>query len=140
MSFRANSGNQRAMFAFGVGLTGAILSALIGHAVFGLGLLDVVISVVAANIGVLGSLLITLKCERTPWLRRHVLMAPAQTWALFLFCYSCISLGIAPPLRQLKVFAFMALPLLLTGGFAAIVFGPIQDFVVANIQKKARSS
>ncbi len=84
------------------------------------------------------SLLATTKAERIPWVRKQVLYRSRHTWAFFVSLFWGLSLLLAPPLRSMKVLAWMAFPIMFSQFLMSLVFGPIQDRIVARIQRRSR--
>ncbi|MBY0471884.1 hypothetical protein K2X30_12015 [bacterium] len=86
-------------------------------------------------IGILG----VLKGERTPWIKATLLRGTTGTWLAMSSIYLVPLWVINPPLRNLHHFAWMFLPTFMSVGWALLALGPVQDRIVARIQKKART-
>ena len=121
------------------GIIGLALCLGLGMEFFGLTSGDALFCVLVSNIAAFISVLITLKAEKTPWLSKRVLNHTLKTWALLVCCYLSILLGAAPVLREPRILAYLFIPLVLSTGFAIIVFGPIQDQLVSRSQRKSRA-
>jgi hypothetical protein len=123
------------------GVLGVVLAFIVGRAVLELEYLSIVQAILASCLAGMAALLVTLRAERTPWIRRHALNRQSRTWAVFLLIYFGGMVGVAPhlnPLHSPRVFLWMVLPLILCTGFTIIAFGPLQDRIVARIQRRAR--
>ena len=95
-----------------------------------------VLAVLLSNIAAFVSLSTTLKVEKTQWLRAKWLSSTLRTWIVLLGLYIGLLTLFFPPLRTLKSFLWLIFPLILSTGFAIIVFGPIQDYWVKKAQRK----
>ena len=120
------------------GFLGVALTSYVGTQVLGLHWEAPLRCILATNIAGLAALLITLRAEKTPWMRSRVIYRPLWTWVLFLSVYFGTLLGFAPEMRVGRQFAWLILPVILSTGFAILVFGPIQDRLVARAQRRAR--
>jgi hypothetical protein len=126
--------------AWSCAILGTFAAFWIGRFRFELGLGEILLCLVAANIAGLCALLVTLKGERTPWIRRHVFTRQAKTWLFFLTVFFGVLLGVAYPMRRdLTTFAWMVGPAIFSTGFCVAAFGPIQDGIVARIQRRSRA-
>ena len=121
------------------GFVGLLATLWVGTQYVGLSWQDSLLCVVSANVAGMIAVLTILKGERTPWLKRHVLTRSRRTWPLFATLYAGLLVLGAPPLRDLRNFAWLALPTLISTGFTIVAFGPIQDRIVAKIQRQART-
>jgi hypothetical protein len=121
------------------GFLGLFSSLLIGTQVLGLTPLEVMGSFVASVAAGWVAVFFTLKGERTPWLRKYVMSNSKRTWVVFLSLYFCSVVLLAPPIRDLRVFSWMIIPLILCTGFTIVTFGPLQDRWVARAQRKSRA-
>lgn len=117
---------------------GMALSFALGMGLIHLNALEVGNCILASELGGLIALLGTLQAERRPWLKQHVINRSLKTWTLFLGLYFGTMLLIAPPLRDVKTFLILWLPLALGNGLAIKVFGPIQDAIYRREQIRAR--
>lgn len=118
------------------GILGTLSAFLIGHFWAGLTPAEVALCLVASNIAGMTALLSTLKAEQTPWIRKIVLTRSIKTWLFFLSLYFGILLAIGHPLRELRVFAWMFVPVVLSTGFTILAFGPFQDWRIARAQRR----
>jgi hypothetical protein len=128
------------MTAWISGFVGGIAAAWIGSRWLGLSAGQIARCLVATNLAGLLALLVTLKGERTSWVRRHLMTRQRWTWAVFLVVYFGTLIGVGAPLREGRVFLWLVLPLVLNAGFAIVAFGPLQDRIVAQRQRQARRS
>lgn len=119
--------------AFLNGLIGLGLGLAIGSNTLGLKNTDIFLCVLSSNVAFLIALLLTLQSERVfkKWLNRS-----AKTWALVLTLYGSMLIVLAPPLRNLHTLLYLSIPLILSTGFAIMVFGPIQDHLVRRDQRR----
>lgn len=126
------------MFAFMVGVTGAVLSSWIGVSKFGYSLGEALLWVGAVNLVGLVSSLTTLAMERVTRLKTSLLAGGLRTWTVLLILYIGGQLLLIPPMRHLLFFAAMVIPLLMsTGLMIQPIFGPIQDRLIRRSQRKA---
>lgn len=121
------------------GVVGTALVFLVGIRVLGLSPPDLVVCILATQAAALVSLFFILKMERVIFVRQRLINRSLKTWILFLGVYFGVSLLLGRPLREPKTFLWLSVPLMLTTGFAIIVFGPIQDFFVGRNQRRAAS-
>jgi putative effector of murein hydrolase LrgA (UPF0299 family) len=103
-------------------------------------LAEIVISILASNIAALLALLLTLRAEKVRWLVKVWMNRSLKTWSLTVTIYFLTLLSLSPVLRNWSILGPMILPLLLSTGFAMIVFGPIQDQLVRKEQRKKQRS
>jgi hypothetical protein len=118
-------------------ILGTTLSFAIGMRVVHLTAPQIILSVVASQVGGLIGLLVTLRAEKNPTIRKHILNRSLKTWTLLFAVYSGFLLLISPALRDLRAFAWMVVPLMISNGLCIIAFGPIQDRLVRDEQKRA---
>lgn len=122
--------------AFSNGIIGSIISFFLGISYLGLSPLEVLQCLGAANFASLISVLVTLTAERAKWIPNTRYFRTTKTWSLLVILYCSILIGLAPPLRETRNLTILFLPLLLSTGFAILVFGPIQDSIVRRQQRK----
>jgi putative effector of murein hydrolase LrgA (UPF0299 family) len=122
------------------GTLGATLAWLVGSKVLGLTLSEVGLCLIAAQVGGLLALFVTLKTAKVTFLRKYVVNRSLKTWALLLLVFFGTVALIAPPTRELRNWLWMTIPLVLSTGFCIIVFGPIQDLFVRREQRRAANS
>jgi hypothetical protein len=120
------------------GLLGLGLSFGAGIGILGWDWAQVLRCVLSSAIGGFIALTATLRAERSPWIRRHVLKSSGRTWVFALSSYFGLMVLGAPDLQDLRAFGILILPLILCTGFTILVFGPMQDRRVAREQNKAR--
>ena len=113
--------------AWACGFAGSISAWWLGTQVLALTDWNSLLCVLASNGAGMAALLLTLQSERRPWIRRHVLTRSWRTWTFFLSIYFGGMLLIAPPLREPRILAWLAIPLMASTGFTILIFGPIQD-------------
>lgn len=118
------------------GIVGVLASFGIGIAVLGLEGLEVFRCIGASLVAGMLALVLTLKAERIPWIRAHVLNRSLKTWVVFLGLYFGGMLALAPALRDARVLGWLLLPLILCTGFTILAFGPMQDRWVARNQRR----
>jgi hypothetical protein len=126
----------------------AVLNGCIGLSLsYGVGLfflqlsgVDILRSIAASNLAAFVALLLTLKAEQMPWVKRVFLGRSLKTWPFLVMLYFWISLALSPILRDLWILLWMAFPLLLSTGFSLLIFGPVQDYFVARKQRKNREN
>ncbi len=126
------------MVAAVVACLGVVLSWYLGTTVLGWSDVSVFLGIVASNFAGMVALLSTLNLEKTRWIRTHVLRGSLQTWGLFLTLYFGLLLGLTPGLREMHPFLVEIFPLIMTTGFTILIFGPIQDRLVAADQRRQR--
>ena len=122
------------------GLVGLALSLLIGMGVLEFPFGEVIFIVLISNIAGLVSLLVTLRAEKSPWLKETWLNHFLKTWLFLAIQYFGILLGFCSSLRSPGSMLLLVFPLILSTGFGIIIFGPIQDIIVKRSQKKASPS
>ncbi len=128
------------MTAWFNGFLGIVLVYGIGSLRLGLTEFDAALCVVASNVSGLVSLLLYSAGGRRPWIRKHILGGPFRTWTLFLAAYFGMMLLMAPTLRDSEHFKWLIIPVIMTTGFTILVFGPIQDRLVARSQRSQLKS
>ncbi len=122
------------------GLIGLCLSLGIGMRYYDQTWTDIAFTVLASNIAAFISLLATLRAERVTWIRKYLLNRSIKTWSFLTFFYFSILLSLSPTLHSSENFLGLILPLILSTGFAIIGFGPIQDRLVRQEQRKNTAS
>jgi len=115
---------------------GLLLTIGIGTQVLDLALTDSLRDVLASNVAGLISLLLVLKGQATPWVRRRILTRSLVTWVFLVGIYFSLLLAFAPALRDPQIFIWLVLPLILSLGFIIMLFGPLQDRMVARRQRQ----
>lgn len=101
---------------------------------------EIVQCIVASLISGLIAPILILKAEKTPWIRKYVLTRSLKTWAFFVGIYFGVLLALAPSLREVECLTWLAMPLIMSTGFSILVFGPIQDRLVARAQRRSRAA
>ena len=124
--------------AFINGLVGLGLCFAIGIRSLEMPFEDILLSILVSNFAALVSLLATLKAEKNPWLAKVWLSNIGKTWSFLAVLYFGILLLLVPPLRSVERMLYLMLPLMLSTGFAILIFGPIQDELVKRQQKRAQ--
>jgi hypothetical protein len=119
------------------GILGVILVFGVGMRILGLTSGSLVECILATQLGAWVSLFFILRLERVSVVRRKLINRPFKTWILFLSAFFGVSVLAGAPLREFRNFLWLEFPLILTTGFAIIVFGPIQDFLVQRDQRHA---
>jgi hypothetical protein len=61
-----------------------------------------------------------------------------MTWIVALSVWFGVTVGLAPSLWDPRRALILALPLYMTAGFSIKVYGPVQDWLVARDQRRAR--
>ena len=126
--------------AIGTGIFGILATLAVGTQILGWDPEQCLWAALVANLAGFIGLLITLRAERDPQLKKHYLNRGWKTWALLTSVYSAIILTLVPQSREVGAFLWLFLPLLLSTGFAIIAFGPVQDKIYRGIQRRQRSS
>jgi hypothetical protein len=121
------------------GVIGLALCLVLGIEFFEFSPGDALLCVLVSNIAAFISILLTLKAEKITWLAKRFLNHTLKTWALLVLCYLAILLGAVPLLRDIRTLTYLFIPLVLSTGFAIIVFGPIQDQLVSRSQRKNKT-
>lgn len=119
------------------GFLGLAITLAIGVGHFGLNIWDVLECILGSNVAAFTALLMTLQAERQPWILKYILNRSLKTWALITTLYFGILLALSPALRDVHVFLVLVLPLMLSTGFCIILFGPVQDYLVRQKQRKS---
>ncbi len=122
--------------AFIVGTIGFVISLWVGINFMKLDLTDVLLCILASNSAGLIALLSTLYAQKRFKCLQKLVRSSIGAWTFLSLQYFGILLLLSPPLRELSVFMAMFFPLILSTGFFIILFGPIQDFLVRQQQKK----
>lgn len=89
-------------------------------------------SVVAGFVG----LLLTLWGERVSPIKRTIMRGGLMTWFWLAAIYLSILWSIATPLHSMNRFFWMLFPLILSGFYGVVPFGPIQDRIIARHLRK----
>ncbi len=126
------------MIAWINGFLGLGAAALIGTRFLGLGFAQLLGAVVAVWLAGVLALVLVQEGMARPGLRRRFLGSSVRTWAFFLAVYFGTIFGLSPVLRDRAVFWPLFVPLVLVNGFSILVFGPYQDWRVAQAQRRAR--
>jgi hypothetical protein len=71
---------------------------------------------------------------------QKVLKGILRTWIFVVCFYLLLILNLAPDLRDPRVFFTLFIPLQISQGFAFLVFGPLQDWMVARKYKALKKS
>ena len=96
-------------------------------------------TVVAANFVGIVTLLFVQTLERQSRLKSGVLKGPLRTWIVSAFVFFGLLALLVPDLRDAGRVLRLGIPLIFAAGLVTPwVFGPIQDRIVARIQRKAR--
>ena len=126
------------MIAWVNGALGVLSSVWLGTGVLHFDLKTVLLCVGASVISGLAAVFSVTTGERTPWIRKHILNRSRRTWPTFLVIYFGGVLLLSPALRDSRAFLILVGPLVLCTGFTILIYGPIQDRIVARIQKNSR--
>jgi hypothetical protein len=121
------------------GFLGLSLTLGLGVKYLSLGVWDLLLAVLVSNIAALIAVLVTLQAERVPWMVKYFINRSLKTWTFLAIIYFGILLGNIPFLRAFEPLLYLSFPLILTSGFAIIVFGPIQDRIVRRQQLRERA-
>jgi hypothetical protein len=121
------------------GTLGLALSLGIGTRLLNLDASNILMAVVAANLGAVLGLLLTLQAEKVSWIRTKLLNRSLKTWSFMILIFLGVLLSIAPVMRDPHVLAYLIFPLVLSTGFGILIFGPIQDQIVRRQQRKELS-
>jgi putative effector of murein hydrolase LrgA (UPF0299 family) len=121
-----------------IALAGVTLTIWIGA---GLGMSghEIALCLLSANVCAMGALILTLRAERVGWVRRKVLKDSPRTYGLLVSAWFAGMLVLARPWWTAQNFFPLFLPLVFSTGVAVLVFGPIQDRMVAHLQRRARA-
>ena len=126
--------------AFMSGILGLSLSLGLGMGRLALTGPEVIGALLVSNLAGLLSLILTLQAEQVPWIQKYFLNRTLKTWTLLATIYFGILLGALPYLRSIHVLVILAFPLILSTGFCLFFFGPIQDALVSQKQRKIRTT
>jgi hypothetical protein len=121
------------------GFVGLAATLAVATQVLDLTWADAVVCVLAANVAGMVAVLTILKGERTPWVKRNILTRSRRTGPIFASLYFALQLAGAPAMREARNFVWLVIPTLLSTGFTILAFGPIQDRIVARIQRQSRN-
>ena len=124
------------MTAWVAGFIGVLSTFGVGTRVLNLRPLDCLICILGSVFAGLCAVFLILRAEREPWIRAHILTRSLRTWFFFLSTYALVLLMVAPPVRDWARFLWLLAPLILCTGFTIRIFGPIQDRIVAKLQRK----
>jgi hypothetical protein len=119
-----------------ISVIGIAISYFVGTGLLKLTGAQVLNCVWASQVGAFLALLITTRAERVRWIKKHLLNRSLSTWALLTGVYLGCLVALVPALRGWVALATMFCPLFLTNGFAIMVFGPLQDYLVKREQKQ----
>lgn len=112
------------------GVSGLILSWVVGSKFLAFDLVQVLKCIGASNASGLATVLLVLELERLPWVKKHLFTRVATTWFFFYLFYFAGMLALSSELRSIKNLLFMLIPVILSNGFCIIVFGPIRDWMI----------
>ncbi len=121
------------------GTVGLVLSLVLGVGYLNLSTRDILLSILVSNLAALVSLVLTLQAEGIAWILKHVLNRSLKTWTLLVSLYMGILIALSPCLRAIEPFKYLIFPLILSSGYAIILFGPIQDYLVRRKQRLANA-
>lgn len=122
-----------------IGTLGTLLSLWVGGEYFGLSYGGSLWTVFVANCAGLVGLVLTLRAESIPALKKKWLNSGLKTWALIAALYLSMMVTFAPVMRSGLTLLGMFLPNLLSSGYSFLVFGPIQDRIYRRAQRKHRT-
>ena len=116
------------------GFIGSWLTLWIARGMYDFEISEAILCISISNLAGLVALVSTLQIERSleslkGWLNRSFV-----TWTLLVVFYFTILLSLAPLLRNPVILISLLFPLVLSTGFAMILFGPIQDYLVRRQQ------
>ncbi len=127
------------MAAWFVGGLGTLLAGWLGYRELGTSITDVAIWVGISNAVALVGGLLTLQLEKISWIKETLLAGTFRTWVFIVCFYFGFLLILIPELREVRALAWMTPPLLMsTGLMINPLFGPIQDQIVRNAQRRTR--
>lgn len=112
---------------------GGISATLLGLNL-GLSFEEILIAIGASNLGGILALAATQFGARVSWVKRVLLRGGLGTWLVFLTVYFGTELTISEPLRDLRTWAVLVIPLIFSAGLSILFFGPIQDAIVRRSQ------
>jgi hypothetical protein len=121
------------------GILGLLLALALGIGILEMSWFEILRCILSANLAAAGALMLILKLEATPWVRKKVLTRSLKTWVVFTGVFLGILLALSPALREPRAFGWLILPLILSTGFWILLFGPIQDRLVARRQSRERA-
>ncbi|MBI2606710.1 MAG: hypothetical protein HYW49_11590 [Deltaproteobacteria bacterium] len=125
-------------FALGGGFAGIAMAFAVGNWILNLSVEEIALTVVVSIVAGFFTLLLTLGSERNAWAKKSLLRGSLRTWIFFVLFYFVAMLFFAPPVRSLRAFAWMFVPLMFCNGFSVLAFGPVQDRLIARHQRKSR--
>lgn len=120
------------------GVLGLISCVVLGVQYLDLSIQDIATCMFSSWISGLIAMSVTLRSERTPWIKKKIMTRQSKTWVIFMTLYFGSLVLFAPPLRDWRVFWILVIPLILVTGFSILFFGPIQDHFVKKQQRKTR--
>ena len=118
------------------GLTGLFGSFGVGLYVLGMSVSDIIVCIIAAMIASLVAMISALKLVKLYPSAKKPNTRLVRAWCILVSIYLVILFLLAPPLRNSQSFLYLIFPLILTSGFSILVFGPIQDYLVSEEQRK----
>jgi hypothetical protein len=130
---------SKGMIAYVNGFLGTGLVLILGTQVLQWTIIDSIWAVVAANVAGFLSVIAILRLETFPTMKATLLKGSYRTWIVFSLLILAIVLGVCPPLRNVKAFALLFIPMCMSNGFQMLVFGPIQDRFVRKSQRAAKA-
>lgn len=125
------------LVAIVTGFVGLAISIFLGLELQLLSLNEILVGVAASNCASFLALILTLRAEKVAWLREKVLTRALASWTLLSTIYFILLFSLAPFLYDFDVMKWLFFPLLLSTGFAIVVFGPVQDHNYRRQQKSA---
>lgn len=118
------------------GILGVALTYGVGTWVLGMESSDILQALIASILSGLVAVLSILAIGRNEAFKRIPIGGTVKTWTLFLFFYFGGMLLAAPVLRSTAIFWPLFIPLVLSTGFSIVFFGPIQDRIIAGLQRR----
>lgn len=125
------------LVAIVTGFIGLALSIFFGVEFQLLPLSEILVAVAASNVAAFMGLILTLRAEKIAWVRQNILTRALASWTLLSAIYFTLLFVLAPFLYDFNVLKWLFFPLLLSTGFAIVVFGPVQDLNMRRQQKSA---
>lgn len=116
---------------------GLVLVYGLGVHSLGMDVKDLVLSILASNVGGFVGGLLTLAMERREPIRRLLLGNWIKTWAMLAILYTAVLLALSPALRDLRTLAILFVPLVCCSGFMLPLFGIVQDRIISWEQRRA---
>lgn len=119
------------MATIAVSVIGILLSFWFGMHELRHTVLEVVWAILAAQLGAVVSLPVTLYIQRSPKLK-FLAKGVFRSWVILSGLYLAILLGVCPWLRDLRSLAWMFVPTFMGVGAVLLIYGPIHDRVIAR--------